>query len=205
MRDITFYWLRKVALLVMLVAGVVACGTESSRSGSSLPIKGVIDLPQKAVQISMIPGAPAWAVEGSRLLNANENRQFYGVGSAIVMGDMALQKATADDQARAEVGRIFLMFIQGISHDYLSVANAESISINEGLVLAQIEGASKSAMANTRIAGSWRDVKSKTIWVGAVLDLKLVKSQIAGFSEMDERFKTYFEASADAAFDRMSK
>jgi phage tail tape-measure protein len=60
-------------------------------------------------------------------------------------------------------------------------------------------------MAGARIIGSWRDPASNTIWSIAELDMKYVKSTMAGVADMNGDLKRYIETSADNIFDHLSK
>lgn len=194
---------KRIVMLLICVASVAGCGTESSRTDPGLPIKNSANLLGRNTPISEVAGAPAWVYKGGHFSAANGKKLFYGVGSAVVMGDLALQKATADDAARAESGRLFSRFITGITEDYLMVAAAENIVIEKAVLRTEIEKMRGSIAASTRISGSWRDIKSNVVWVAATLDLALVKSQMAASTELDERYKGYFDASADIVFERL--
>src|SRR3989338_6556854 len=81
-----------------------------------------------------IKGAPDWVNEGSNILNDKDGRLFHGVGSASVMGDMALQKSVADDRARAEVARILSSYLDVVSNDFMSEAKAGGANVTEEAV-----------------------------------------------------------------------
>ena len=65
-----------------------------------------------------IKGAPDWVNEGNQMLNDRDGRLFHGIGSAPEMGNLSLQKNTADDRARAELARIFSSYLKVVSNDY---------------------------------------------------------------------------------------
>lgn len=193
-------WRLKSVLVFSLLASIVpGCGTDSSRTERDLSL----NLINKNNIVPLSSGAPAWILKGTTYQINNEKRQFYGVGTAMVMGDMAMQKATADDEARVETGRLFSLFMNAVFKDYLGGGATEPLSLNKELLSSQLESASNSMMARTRIAGNWRDIKTNTVWVYATLDLNMVKNQMADFGEIDERFKRYFVLSADNVFDRL--
>jgi len=173
----------------MLVAVISGCGSEPTKVESDLGIKG----------------APDWVNEGSNILSTKDGRMFHGVGSASPMGDMALQKSTADDRARAEVARILSSYLDVVSNDYMASAKSGDNGVNEEAVSRQIKNTTKVNMAGARIIGSWRDPKSNTIWSIAELDMQHVKSTIAGVNDMNADLKRYIETSADNIFDRVAK
>jgi len=61
----------------------------------------------------------------------------------------------------------------------------------------------KASMANTRISGSWRDLKSSNIWSIAELDMQYLKRAIAGASDIDSELKLYIASATDEVFNRM--
>ena len=188
-------------LILLIIAIVAACGTESVKTAGNATSSTVQNV---GLKNNAVTGAPAWVTKGTHFQRLEDSRIFYGVGFSPVMGDMALQKATADDQARAEVGRIFLLMMDVVARDYLLLAKSESILLDENLTLSQIKDASLTILKNTRVAGSWREIKTQTTWVNAELNLSLVKTKLAEIKELDERFKSYFEVSASVVFERLA-
>ena len=152
-----------------------------------------------------IKGAPDWVNEGTNILNNKDSRLFHGVGSASPMGDMALQKSTSDDRARAEIARIMSSYMDVVSNDYMSSAKGGGANINEEAVSRQIKALTKVNLAGARIIGNWRDPKTNIIYSIAELDMKHVKSTLAGTQDMNMDLKRYIETSADNIFDRVAK
>jgi len=178
----------KMLFLSVLLAVFTGCSSEPTQVESNLGIKG----------------APDWVNKGSNVLSTKDGRMFHGVGSASQMGDMALQKATADDRARAEVARVFSSFMDVVSNDYMASAKSGDTGANEESVTRQVKNTTRVNLAGARIIGSWRDPKSNTIWSIAELDMSHVKSTIAGVTDMNADLKRYIQTSADNIFDRVS-
>lgn len=186
--------IKKIWIFALLLAVVSGCGTEPSKVESNLGIKG----------------APDWVNQGSSAISTKDGRMFHGVGSASPMGDLALQKATADDRARAEVARVLSSYMDVVSNDYTASARSgetgdKNTGVNEETISRQIKNTTKINMAGARIIGSWRDPKSNAIWSIAELDIKHVKSTMAGVNDMNPDLKRYIETSADNIFDRVAK
>lgn len=178
----------KLLSLSVLLAIFSGCSSEPTQVESNLGIKG----------------APDWVNKGSNILSTKDGRLFHGVGSASQMGDMALQKATADDRARAEVARILSSYMDVLSNDYMASAKSGDTGVNEESVSRQIKNTTRVNLAGARIIGSWRDPKSNTIWSIAELDMSHVKSTMAGVTDMNADLKRYIETSADNVFDRVA-
>jgi hypothetical protein len=152
-----------------------------------------------------LKGAPDWVNKGTHILNDKDGRLFHGVGSSSPMGDLALQKSAADDRARAEVARVLSSYMDVVTSDYLSSAKAGNSSVAEEAVTRQIKSLTKVNLSGARIIGSWRDPKSNIIYSIAELDMKQVKSTLAGTQDMNDNLKRYIETSADNIFDRVAK
>ena len=189
-----FHLIAKLSLMALFALAVSACSS-TTKVESDLGIKG----------------APDWVNEGTNILNDKDGRLFHGVGSASPMGDMALQKSAADDRARAEVARILSSYMDVVSSDYLSSArtgssaNAGGASVAEESVTRQIKSLTRVNLAGAKIIGSWRDKTTNIIYSIAELDMKHVKSTLAGTQDMNEDLRRYIETSADNIFDRVAK
>ena len=191
---INFHLNAKLLLMELFALGISACYS-TTQVESDLGIKG----------------APDWVNKGTNILNDKDGRLFHGVGSASPMGDMALQKSTADDRARAEVARILSSYMDVVSSDYLSSARTGSsaqaggASVAEEAVTRQIKSLTRVNLAGAKIIGSWRDKKTNIIYSIAELDMKHVKSTLAGTQDMNDDLRRYIETSADNIFDRVAK
>lgn len=152
-----------------------------------------------------IKGAPDWVNKGTNILNNKDGRLFHGVGSSSPAGDMALQKSVADDRARAEVARVLSSYMDVVTNDYLSAAKAGGTTVAEEAVSRQIKSLTKVNLSGARIIGNWRDPKTNVIYSIAELDMKQVKSTLAGTQDMNDNLKRYIETSADNIFDRVAK
>lgn len=152
-----------------------------------------------------ISGAPDWVNEGTNTLNNKNGRLFHGVGSASPMGDMELQKSTANDRARAEVARILSSYLDVVSNDYVAAAKSGDQSVNEENVSRQIRNISKVNLTGVRIIGNWRDPDTNVIYSIAELDMDHVKSTLGNVENMNADLKRYIEGSGDTIFDRVAK
>ena len=178
----------KLILISLLAFAVSACSS-TTKVESDLGLKS----------------APDWVNEGTNILNDKDGRLFHGVGSASPTGDMSLQKSVADDRARAEVARVLSSYMDVVSNDYMASAKAGGANVTEEAVSRQIKALTKVNLTGAKIIGSWRDPKTNIIYSIAELDMKHVKSTLAGTQEMNDDLRRYFETSADNIFDRVAK
>lgn len=152
-----------------------------------------------------IKGAPDWVNKGTAYVNNKDGRLFMGVGSAAPMGDASLQRATADDRARAEVARIFSSYLDVVSNDYQSSAKSGTNNVAEEAVSRQIKNLTKIDLAGARIIAHWRDTKTSTLWSICEIDMKMLKDTVAARQDMNENAQRYIQTNADNIFDRVSK
>ncbi len=152
-----------------------------------------------------IKGAPEWVNKGTAYVNDKDGRLFHGVGSVSPMGDVSLQRSTADDRARAEVARIFSSYLDVVSNDYQSSAKSGDNKISEESISRQIKNLTKVNLAGAKIVARWKDKKTQTVYSIAELDMKQVKNTIGTAQDMNDNVRRYVESNADNIFDKISK
>lgn len=147
--------------------------------------------------------APDWVNEGTQAVSDDDGRLIYGVGSAPVLNDVALQTATADSRARAEVARVVSTFVDSALNDYSASAGGDS---NAELSIEQnINTTTQTALNGAKIKGRWRDPDTGTIYSFAEMDMKALDDAVAAAGKLSESFKRYYAQKANANFDRFVK
>jgi len=177
--------LAAVALTVVLAA----CGGGKTIVESDLGIKG----------------APDWVNKGTAVLNDKDGRLFHGVGSSPTLGDEALQRSTADDRARAEVGRMLSTYLDVVGNDYVAATGTGANASADQAVSRQIKAVTKVNLSGSKIIGRWKDPKTNMIYSIAELDLKQVKSTLENANSMNEDLRRYVGRNAENIFDKVSK
>jgi hypothetical protein len=152
-----------------------------------------------------IKGAPDWVNKGTQVLNDKDGRLFHGVGSSPALGDEALQRSTADDRARAEVGRMLSTYLDVVGNDYVAATGTGANASADQAVSRQIKAVTKVNLAGSKIIGRWKDSKTNMIYSIAELDLKQVKSTLENANSMNEDLRRYIGRNADNIFDKVSK
>lgn len=151
-----------------------------------------------------IEGAPDWVNKGTAFVDDQGGRLLHGVGSAAVMGDQSLQISTADDRARAELGRILSTYMDVASRDYRAASGAGADAATDQAVTRQINALTKVNLAGARIIGHWHDKHTGTIYSIAELDVKHIKETVGHVEDMDAGLQRYIQDNADNIFDRVS-
>jgi hypothetical protein len=189
MNSLSFRPITMPVIIVIAVAALSACGTTPTKLESDLGLKG----------------APDWVNKGTAYVSSQDGRLFHGVGSAGPMGEASLQRATADDRARAEVARIFSSYLDVVSNDYQSAAKSGTLSVSEEAVSRQIKNLTKVNLSGAKIVARWQDPKSHYVYSIAELDIKAVKDNVAATQDMNEDVRRYLTGHADNIFDRVAK
>lgn len=150
-----------------------------------------------------IKGAPDWVNEGTQAVSDDGGRYIYGVGSAPVLNDDALQIAAADNRARAEVARVVSTFIDSTVSDYSASAGIDSrAALN---IEQSINATTQTVLNGARIKGRWRDPKTGTVYSFAEMDMKNLGDAIAAAGKLSDGFKQFYAQKANANFDRFVK
>jgi hypothetical protein len=170
-----------VWLLLLMTACLSAC-SGTTRIESDLQIKG----------------APDWVNEGTQALKNKDGRLIHGRGEAPAMGDESLQKATADNRARAEIARVLSTIMEDTLSDYTSSSGGEA----DNSIERAISSSTRQALSGARILGHWKDPKTGIIYSLAELDSKAVDKAMATANKLSENFKQFYRDHADANFDR---
>jgi len=152
-----------------------------------------------------VRGAPDWVNKGTAYVDDKGGRLFHGVGSAGFAGDDALQRAIADDRARAEVARIFSSYLDVASRDYQAAGRSGESQASEETLSRQIRALSKVDLAGAKIVARWFDSRTKRVYAIAELDAKHVKDIVAATRDMNEDLRGYLSGNADNLFDRMAQ
>lgn len=151
-----------------------------------------------------IEDAPDWVNKGTAFVDDKGGRLLHGVGSAPVMGDQSLQISTADDRARAELGRILSTYMDVASRDYRAASGSGADAATDQSITRQINALTKVNLAGAQIIGHWHDKRTGIIYSIAELDVKHIKETVGHVEDMDMGLQHYIHDNADNIFDRVS-
>ena len=179
--------MRNIFLLITILLITVGCSSKQSSSDIETDMK--------------LEDAPAWVNQGTNAVSNDNGRLIHGVGSAPVMGDLSLQKSTADNRARAEIARVMSTFIDSTLADY-SASNGESFDMSVDKTL---KSSTRAALSGAVIIGSWRSSKSGDVYSFAELDLKKLEASISNADKINKSFKEFSKKHLHANFDRFTK
>ena len=142
--------------------------------------------------------APDWVNEGTQAVNDDDGRLIHGVGMAPTMGDVSLQKATADNRARAEIARVLSTYVDAVIKDYTASTGSDA-DLN---VEREIRSTTQLALSGARILGHWKDEDTGDVYAFAELDMDAVSKTLKTATSLSEAFKDHYKETANANFDR---
>jgi hypothetical protein len=142
--------------------------------------------------------APDWVNEGTQAVDNDDGRLIHGVGMAPPMGDTSLQKATADNRARAEIARVLSTYVDTVIRDYTASTGSEA-DLN---VEREIRSTTQLVLSGARILGHWKDEDSGDIYAFAELDMDAVDRSLETATALSDAFKGHYKENGDANFDR---
>ena len=142
--------------------------------------------------------APDWVNEGTQAVKDDDGRLIHGVGMAPAMGDVSLQKATADNRARAEIARVLSTYVDAVIKDYTASTGGEA-DLNVERV---INSTTQLALSGARILGHWKDEDSGDVYGFAELDMDAVDKSLETATYLSAAFKDHYKNNADSNFER---
>jgi len=152
-----------------------------------------------------IKDAPQWVNTGTAYETIQGKRLFHGVGSAPVMGDDALQKATAEGRARKELQRILTTYLIDMASQYKTTAPSDTASTPEYQSTGQLTALGKPAIKEAKIVARWRDRRTGLLYTLIQLDLKDVKRIAANSNDISPDTQTFVQEYGDIVFDSESQ
>ncbi len=142
--------------------------------------------------------APDWVNEGSQALSDDDGRLIHGVGMATDIGDLSLQKTTADNRARAEVAAVLATFMDNVATDF-SYHNGSQNMLDIKRV---IKSNTRVLLTDVRIIARWRDPETKTLYSLAELDFEQVKKRGNKITTFPSDFRRFIDSNSNKLFDR---
>lgn len=131
-----------------------------------------------------VSGAPDWVNKGTAYVDDKDGRLFHGVGSCSHVGDDALQRAIADDRARAEVARIFSSYLDVATRDHQAAARSGESRTGEEALSRRIHATTQVNLAGAKIIARWLDTRTRTVYSIAEIDAKHVQGVLGVYREM---------------------
>jgi hypothetical protein len=144
---------------------------------------------------------PEWVNKGSGAFGG-EKKVFYGVGSASGIRNHSLARSTADNRARAEIGKVFETYSASLMKDYAAsiTAGDMSASSEEQMVSNAIKTFSAQTLNGVEIVDHWIHPTTGEIYALARLDIGGFMDQLDKAKELNAKVKEAVKRSAEKAF-----
>jgi hypothetical protein len=177
-----------VISLALMTPMAISCGGSKTSEGRLEPGGPVVEYPD-------------WVNKGSGAFGG-ESQVFYGVGSASGIRNHSLLRNTADNRARAEIGRIFNTYSASLMKDYQSSTTAGdfSASSEQQLVEQAIKTFSAQELNGVQIVDHWIHPVSGEMFSLARLDLEGFMDKLTKAKELSAKVKEEVKRAAAKSF-----
>ncbi|PLX93223.1 MAG: hypothetical protein C0621_08150 [Desulfuromonas sp.] len=153
----------------------------------------------------LVPGAPDWVNQGSGAFEDDGAKVFYGVGVVRGISSPSLSVQTADQRARADVGRQLETYISSLFKDYQSASTPTigGVAVEEQHVEESLKAITQVSVRGSRVIDHWREPESGTVYSLVRLDLEGVQASFVDMPEIESGLRDYLTGNADKAFDTL--
>ena len=151
---------------------------------------------------------PDWVVKGSGAFSNNDKeRVFYGVGQVSGIKNMSLARSTADNRARAEIGKIFETYSASLMKDYAASTTAgdQTVAAEEQHVEQAIKTFSAATLNGVQVVDHWFHPTDGSIYALASLDLAAFTDSMNKAKDLNARVRDYVRANAEKAHADLEK
>lgn len=150
---------------------------------------------------------PDWVRKGTGAFLDKDQKAFYGVGAVMGVKNKPLAKTTADNRARAEIGKIFETYSASLMRDYAASTTAGDFkkTSEEQNIEQTIKTFSANTLSGVVIIDHWSDPSDGTLYSLARLDIDRFKENIQQAKELNAAVRDYVRANAEKAFNQLEK
>jgi len=181
----------QVSVVMMILSLLLVAGCQKKpRPSADTAIKG-----------------PAWAVKGSGAFEDQGSKVFYGVGLASGIQNKALLRQTADNRARAEIGKIMETYVTALGKDYMSSTMSSDMkkASEEQHVEVALKTFTKTTIRGAQIIDRWVDPADKAMYSLCKLDLSAFKKALENDPDIDSKVRDFVRKNAEKLHLEMRK
>jgi len=151
--------------------------------------------------------APKWVKHGGGVFNDKAGKVLHGVGSVSGIKSQHLRRATADDRARADIGKVMEVYSSSLLKDYASstLADDPNLSTEEAHVEQAIKTVTSVTLSGVQIIEHWENPVTAEYYSLARVNLKEFKNNLNSSKKLDKRVKDYIKQNADKVHEELSK
>jgi hypothetical protein len=183
-------WKLPLALFGLLWA---AC---SSEPGPDHPVLGVNP-----------DGTPKWVNRGSGAFEGQYGKCFYGVGILTGVQNPGLARQAVDNRARAEIAKMFDLYIAAMMKDYQRSTTAGDFqaSAEEQDIVSAQKTITEVTLRGVEVRDHWTDPEQGTLYALAILDLNGIMKSLEDAKQLNARVRDYVRANARRAFNDLDR
>jgi hypothetical protein len=152
-------------------------------------------------------GPPKWVQKGSAILNKDDSKSIYGVGSVIGVTNEPLAWETAENRARAELAKTFRTYTAYLMQDYAASTTAGDFtqSTEEQNVERAVKTFSAVTLSGVRPVDRYKDDKTSTYYVLTKMSFDDMKDALQQAHELDAEVREFVRKNAEKAFQRLEQ
>jgi hypothetical protein len=154
---------------------------------------------------SLIVSTPAWYQLQSGLYETAEGKVFYGIGQAGGVQSLTLLRATADNRAREELGRVLENYVNELARLAASTPEATWAALS-GDERQQILGMLvRNSLQKAVFSDHWNDTQKPRLLALCRLDLTTFKQVLDDSSALDDNMRAAMQAQAEKLYIRLAQ
>ena len=187
-------------LMVVAAMGSAPLGCAHTRAGQAPASMAGLEVPD-------------WVSRGSGAQQADGQKVFYGVGSVHGIRNPSLARTTADNRARAEIGKIFSIYSASLMQDFAAAQSAEAAGDGSAAVTAPellnveqtIKTFSMTTLMGVQVVDHWYHPSDGSVYALARLDLANFVDKTAQLPQASEQMRQFVQAHAQKAFEKLEQ
>ena len=152
-------------------------------------------------------GAPDWVQEGSGVMNRDDSKAIYGVGTVEKVPLESIAWEIAENRARAEVAKSFETYTAYLMRDYVAttaVTESSGVSAEQDVQRA-IKTFTAVTLNGVRQIERYKDEDKNMYYVLAKLSFKDMKEALSQANELDKEVKNFVKKNGERIFDRLEQ
>lgn len=176
----------------LFIAGALtACASTVPETSPEHPVHGVNP-----------DGTPKWVNRGSGAYETEQGKAFFGVGIVQGIQNEGLARPTADNRARAEIAKIFDLYIAAMMKDYQRSTTAGDFkaSAEEQDVVSAQKTITEVTLRGVEIRDHWMNPASGALYALAVLDMENIMKSLETAKNLSAKIRDHVRANSEKAF-----
>ena len=152
-------------------------------------------------------GAPDWVKEGSGVMNRDDSKSIYGVGTVEKVPMESIAWEIAENRARAEIAKSFETYTAYLMRDYVATTAAtESPGVSaEQDVQRAVKTFTAVTLNGVRPIERYKDDEKDMYYVLAKLSFKDMQEALSQAKELDKDVKDFVKKNGERIFDRLEQ